>query len=460
MSDDPSEVQATLRVAYNLLESGQYDQVDALLYAAELASNQINDMVAATTVAATRQIFSAYRQCHTEIEWHNQAREAAERREQQLRQNAYLLLGLISGQGIVAALEPVSAPAPETIASQQYFRRLWLYLRSLLQFVQNLFVAAQTIPTPSTPTLEKPVASEPDQLAPDHPEEKVEEKVEELMLTSQAPIAETEIGTTLVPPAPIQRVQALYTLVSYYFGPFRVYQHDQLLEDWNGLRGQAILKYLLARRGTPIAKDILMDVFWPDADPESARRNLHQAIYSLRQTLRRGDPNVQYIQFENNQYMLNPELSVWVDFEEFETYIQTGRRLATAGQLIEAMAAYSRAEGLYQGNFLAEDVYEDWPRLPRDQLRNLYMEIADRLSEYYVQQAEYAAAIVLCQKILALDNCFEEAHRRLMLCYLAQGQRHLAIRQYQTCVQALADELDVPPSEEIKTLYAQITANL
>ena len=88
----------------------------------------------------------------------------------------------------------------------------------------------------------------------------------------------------------------------------------------------------------------------------------------------------------------------------------------------------------------------------------MYLDIVDRLSEYYVQQGEYTAAIALCQKVLAQDNCYEEAHRRLMQCYLAQGQRHLAVRQYQACVEALKEELDLTASEEIVALYRRITA--
>jgi DNA-binding SARP family transcriptional activator len=44
-----------------------------------------------------------------------------------------------------------------------------------------------------------------------------------------------------------------------------------------------------------------------------------------------------------------------------------------------------------------------------------------------------------------------------MRCYLAQGQRHLAIRQYQSCVEVLKQELDLTPSEETLALYQRIT---
>jgi len=272
-------------------------------------------------------------------------------------------------------------------------------------------------------------------------------------------IGEPETPAVSVLPATAQHAPELYTMAIYCFGPFRVYQRHQLIEEWNGLRGQAILKYLVARRGTPIAKDVLMDVFWPDADAEAARRNLHQAIYSLRQTLHRRAPGIQHIQFENNQYLLNPALSVWIDVEVFQTHVQSGRRLEAAGQLAAAMVDYGTAEDLYQGDFLEEDPYDDWSRPQRERLRTTYLDIADRLSEYYRQQGENSAAIALCQKILTLDNCVEEAHRRLMRCYLAQSQRHLAIRQYHTCVQTLAKELDVPPADETRKLYASISAN-
>lgn len=199
-----------------------------------------------------------------------------------------------------------------------------------------------------------------------------------------------------------------------------------------------------------------MDVFWPDADPEAARRNLHQAIYSLRQTLRRLEPDVQHIRFENNQYLLNPALSVWVDVEEFEERVRTGQRLESEGDAAAAMAEYGIADSLYQADFLEEDMYEEWTHIQREHLRNNYLAIARHLSQHHFQEREFSAAIALCQKILMQDNCNEEAHRLLMQSYLAQGQRHLAIRQYQTCLQILEEELDVPPSEETTELYEQI----
>ena len=199
-----------------------------------------------------------------------------------------------------------------------------------------------------------------------------------------------------------------------------------------------------------------MNLFWPDADPEAARRNLHQAIYSLRQTLRQGLADFQHIQFEDGCYLLNPEIDIWLDFAELEKHVQAGRRLEAAGQLAEAVAEYSIAESLYQGDFLEEDLYEDWPQSYRQYLWNVYLAITHWLAQHYLEQGEYAATIALSQRILTRDNCQEKAHQKMIRCYLAQGQRHLAVRQYQLCVQVLKAKLDLSPSQETQALYKQI----
>jgi two-component SAPR family response regulator len=246
------------------------------------------------------------------------------------------------------------------------------------------------------------------------------------------------------------------SLVVYCLGPFRVYQNDRLVTSWSGLKGLSIFKYLIANEGKSIAKEVLMEVFWPDMDIEATRRNLHQAIYSLRQTLRQGLPEFQHILFRNDRYELNPEIEFWIDFVELEHHAKAGKRNEIDGNIGVAMAEYGIAEGLYQGDFLSEDLYETWPLSQRERLRTTYLETADRLSAYYQQREEFTATIAICQKILSHDNCYETAHRRLMESYLAYGQRHLAVRQYETCFNALAKELDLKPSKETVKIYNSI----
>ena len=245
-------------------------------------------------------------------------------------------------------------------------------------------------------------------------------------------------------------------LAFYCLGAFRVYQDDQAINNWKSNKGVAILKYLVAHNPKPISKEMLMDIFWPDSDLESARRNLHQAVYSLRQALRINQPELQHIRYENDSYSLNPDISQWIDFEEYEHRVQNGRRLEVNGRIDEALKEFGIAEGLYQGGFLEENLYDDWAIRKREYLQTQYLSLTIRLIRHYHQRKEFTAAIALCHKRLSLDPSYEPAHRHLIRCLLAQGQRHLAARQYQTCVQVLKDELGLEPDAKTAALYHQI----
>ncbi|MCU0486326.1 MAG: winged helix-turn-helix domain-containing protein [Anaerolineales bacterium] len=267
------------------------------------------------------------------------------------------------------------------------------------------------------------------------------------------------MGHNLHPPIPSPESSLLPKmpyLVVYFLGPFQVFQGEEAIVEWDSLKSKAIFKYLLAHRGTPVKKDILMEVFWPEATPESAPRNLHQAIYSLRQTLRGKQPAFQHIRFENECYFFNPTLEVWLDIEEFEKHVQAAQSLEAAGKLPEAIEHYTAAESLYQGDFLDEDLYDDWPKARRTHLQSTYLEIANRLTCYYLQMGMHPPAVALCRKVIAMDACNEEAHRQLICCYLAQGQRHLALRQFLMCLTALKEELNLAPSPETQALYQRI----
>jgi DNA-binding SARP family transcriptional activator len=199
-----------------------------------------------------------------------------------------------------------------------------------------------------------------------------------------------------------------------------------------------------------------MDLFWRDADPEAARNNLNVAIYGLRQALRVARPDFSHILFEDDHYLLNPTMPIWVDAEEFIRCYEAGRTLEKRAMWAEVVRAYEVAEGLYQGDFLEEDLYEDWPIPRRQALRDNYLVILDRLSRHYLEEERYGTCIHLCRKILAEDDCREDAHRRLMRCYSQQGQRNLALRQYHVCEEILARVLDVPPMQETAALYHSI----
>jgi DNA-binding SARP family transcriptional activator len=245
-------------------------------------------------------------------------------------------------------------------------------------------------------------------------------------------------------------------LAVHCLGPFQAYFNDRQVENWPNGKGKSIFKFLVTQRERPVGKEVLMELFWPNADPYAARNNLNVAIYGLRQGFAKISRSCSVVLFRDDCYLLSPALEIWVDFEAFTEHVVAGRCLERAGELALAMYEYRRAEALYQGEFLEEDRYEDWPDALRRSLKDEYLALLDRLSNHYFEVEDYTACVTLCSKMLAEDACHEGPHRRLMRCWSRQGLPHLALRQYRGCRAVLAKELDVEPSEETTELFERI----
>ncbi len=286
-------------------------------------------------------------------------------------------------------------------------------------------------------------APEPEPVSPS------EQNLHEVVVEA-APPAEPAAPAEAAEPAP-----ATLTLTAHLLGKFRVAINDRPVENWPSGRGRAVFKYLSVHHDQPAPREVLMDVFWRSATPSAARNNLNAALHRTRQSLR-AVTDSPIILFEEGAYCLNPDMRLWLDVEEFERRVQAGRRLEARNQLAAAVAEYEVAESLYQGDFLEEDPYEDWLLPRRESLKDTYLLILDRLSYYCLEGERYTTCIHLCQKILAKDDCREDAHRRLMRCYSRQGQRNLALHQYQLCVEALKRMLGISPTQETMALYHQI----
>ena len=220
-------------------------------------------------------------------------------------------------------------------------------------------------------------------------------------------------------------------------------------------RSLSVFKYLLLHYKQKVPREVLMDTFWPDVEPETARNNLNVAIHSLRKALRTV-VFLPVILFEDGAYGLEPNLQVWLDVEEFERSVKAGQRFESRDQLGAAVAEYETAVSLYQGDFLEQNPYDEWTVMDRERLRVAYLDVLDRLSQIHFSQEHYSACRSACQLILASDPCREDAHCLLMRCYSRQGQHHLALRQYQICVEALRGELQVEPAPETTQLYNRI----
>jgi DNA-binding SARP family transcriptional activator len=248
-------------------------------------------------------------------------------------------------------------------------------------------------------------------------------------------------------------------LMIHCLGPFRVCKDNVVLGPWPNRRAKSLFKYLIIHRARPIPKDVLMDVFWPHADANAARNNLNVAVHGLRRFLRMADKDIDHILFLDDCYLLNPQLSLWVDLDEFNAKVALARNFHRDGDEKSLLRALEDADAVYRGALFEDDLYDEWTLEPRRNLQDMHVEVLEQLRDRYFAAGDFAGSARVARQILAVEPAHENTHRVLMVCYYRQGQHHLALRQYHDCEEALHSQLDAPPSAATTELYAHIRAH-
>jgi len=261
------------------------------------------------------------------------------------------------------------------------------------------------------------------------------------------------------PESPPAMQQSRPTLEVYALGRFQVRVGWNKIEHWHSLKAKSLLKYLIATQGQTATKDALMETLWPGCEPSLANNNLKATVRSLRRTLSLAhglDDHFAWVLFRDGSYSMNSEADLWVDVEQFEYHWRAGRELERDGKVIEATRVYETAEALYKGDYLEDDLYEEWTSLRREALKDVYLAILGKLAEHSMKVTDYQACIAYCQRILAKDQCREDAYRQLMRCYSRLGQRNRAIGWYRVCESTIKNELDVSPDRHTIGLYQKL----
>ncbi|MDY6893329.1 MAG: BTAD domain-containing putative transcriptional regulator [Chloroflexota bacterium] len=251
------------------------------------------------------------------------------------------------------------------------------------------------------------------------------------------------------------------TLEVYCLGTFSVRIGGKTVQYWQSSKAKAVLKYLVARRRRPVSKEALMEALWPDVEPQLANNNLRAAIRALRQTLGgcTGGGDFSWIQFQDGNYLISSEGAVWTDIEQFECHVNRGRQLEKEGCLESALREYELAEVLYRGDYLQDDLYEDWTLLEREALKDVYSVILGRLADCHMAISDYASSVRYCQQIIFSDCCREDAYRRLMTCYSRLGNRNRALEWYRICERTIQQELDLLPEHQTQVLCQRLLGN-
>jgi DNA-binding SARP family transcriptional activator len=245
----------------------------------------------------------------------------------------------------------------------------------------------------------------------------------------------------------------------FCFGSFEIYHGETAIQYRRASKGNTLLKYLASRPRQPVLRDSLLEVLWPETAPQIANNRLKVAVHHLRQGIAPIAAAVgcsDVVIFRDGCYRFNTQLSVWSDVEAFEQAWHAGLRLEVSGQMSVAIPYYRQAEALYRGDFLAEDGFEEWTLLRREALKDIYLTLVDKLSQYWLQVGDLPRASEGWKQLLGKDPWREDAYRHLMTCCARAGQRGTALHWYDVCARVLQEQLGLEPEPETVALYHRI----
>ncbi len=240
------------------------------------------------------------------------------------------------------------------------------------------------------------------------------------------------------------------------FHRLEVFSDSRRLENWQNANAKSLFKLFIIRLREPIPKEVLIEYLWPECTIETSNNNLKVAIHGLRKILNHllnQADSYPSIVFRYGCYELNSGIELHTDFEQFEQHWASARRLEKEINLLAAIRELKMAEGLYKGDFLEDEPYDDQTLIRRESLKDIYLLIMGKLADHSFDTADYEESIIYCQKIIARDHCREDAYRRLMRCYSRLGNRSRAIRWYEICRNAIQKELDTIPEHATIELY-------
>ena len=222
---------------------------------------------------------------------------------------------------------------------------------------------------------------------------------------------------------------------------------DQPLNQLVSAKAQALLCYL-AVTGQPHSRQALAGLLWGELPEADARRNLRGVVMKLRQFVET------HLIITNQTLAFDVNSAYWLDVAQLTATVEQGQ-VANVHTLQEAV-------GLYRGEFMADfqvgfaPAFEEWLAWQRTALREAVLAGYGRLAQLCAEQSQYAEGIDYLRQLLQIDTVREEAHRQLMLLLALNGQRALALTQYDLCRGILLTELSVEPSWETVKLAERI----
>jgi DNA-binding SARP family transcriptional activator len=241
------------------------------------------------------------------------------------------------------------------------------------------------------------------------------------------------------------------------FGRFQVARNGEILGPYRSKRAIWVLRYLLSTERRVAHKGEIATLMWPNSPSERAYHSLHVAVGALRTYIDLG--REQIILYANDRYLLNDAVSIRDDSALFQSLVEHGDNLLTAGDSVQAELAFDAAIALYSGDYDVVGLDFEWAMVEQRRHAAAMLHALDQAGSIAFEKGCLTKAVAHFHRLLQRDPYREDVLARLMIAYSKLGRRGDAAREYARCTGLLMTELGVEPSSELKAVYRDLLGN-
>ena len=249
-------------------------------------------------------------------------------------------------------------------------------------------------------------------------------------------------------------------LYLYLFGHLSVARCDGP-QPWPAVdlegRPGSLLAYLALARGRFFARSELLNALWSEQNDTGSLHSFNTALWRLRKALA-GPPLEQtdvVVCDRRGAVGLRPDAQLQLDVDEFSVLVNPVLQKPMEQLDGADVDRLRRGVGLYRDDVLA-GFTDDWALRARELHRRTLLNALGRLMQVSTLAQDWAGAIRFAQDILDRDTLREDVHRELMRLFVLNGQRAMALRQFELCRAALRKELAIEPMRETLAAYQRI----
>lgn len=217
---------------------------------------------------------------------------------------------------------------------------------------------------------------------------------------------------------------------------------------WRTSKAKELFAYMLEHKNEMIFRDTILELFWPESDIDKASKQLYTAIYTIRKTLK--NYGVEGVKISSPLLSSGYKLVVENIVVDVEQWLSRLKLLPPIQQT--TVDEHEQVFQMYTGDYLGDCDYL-WAESERERLRRLWLYHAQQLSEFYIKNESYIAAIKVQEKVQALFADAEDNYFTLMKLYDLLNNTAAVEEQYWLLKKTLQEHLAVEPSEEIEDWY-------